>query len=130
MGRCGVNPIAAARARVARFVPLSGPANRIRRRHHGDGPATAYTQNRGPFRDPDEWQTGDEPMTAAQKQYLRTLATEAGEAVGEGLTTAEATQRIEALQQRTGRGRAGRCRRARWRRRRPRHLPPRASRPP
>ena len=31
-------------------------------------------------RDPDEWATGDEPMTEAQKSYLDTLAKEAGEA--------------------------------------------------
>lgn len=63
------------------------------------------TQDEGPFRDPDEWKTGDEPMTAAQKSYLRTLATEAGEPVDDDLTKAEAAKRIEELQQRTGRGR-------------------------
>lgn len=60
--------------------------------------------NEGAFRDPDEWKTGDEPMTAAQKSYLHTLATEAGEDVDDDLTKAEAAKRIEELQQRTGRG--------------------------
>lgn len=29
-------------------------------------------------KDPQEWATGDEPMTAPQESYLRTLAREAG----------------------------------------------------
>jgi hypothetical protein len=55
-------------------------------------------------KDPDEWVTGDEPMTGAQASYLRTLSQEAGEQVDENLTKAQASQRIEELQQRTGRG--------------------------
>jgi hypothetical protein len=59
-----------------------------------------------PFRDPEHWKTGDEPMTAAQRSYLQTLATEAGEELDEGedLTKAQAALRIEELQERTGRG--------------------------
>ena len=30
-------------------------------------------------RDPDEWKTGDEPMTDAQRSYLETLCRETGE---------------------------------------------------
>lgn len=60
--------------------------------------------NEGPFRDPDEWKTGDEPMTASQRSYLQTLATEAGVEVEDDLTKAEAAKRIEELQERTGRG--------------------------
>lgn len=55
-------------------------------------------------KDPDEWTTGDEPMTGAQKSYLKTLSDEAGEEVDETLTKAEASKRIELLQQKTGRG--------------------------
>jgi len=55
-------------------------------------------------KDPDDWVTGDEPMTAAQASYLKTLSEEAGEAFEGGLTKAEASKRIEALQQQTGRG--------------------------
>lgn len=57
-------------------------------------------------RDPEEWKTGDEPMTAAQRSYLQTLSTEAGERFDESeeLTKAEAAKRIEELQRRTGRG--------------------------
>lgn len=56
-------------------------------------------------KDPDEWVTGDESMTAAQASYLRTLAQEAGEPFDETLTKAEASKRIDELQARTGRGR-------------------------
>jgi hypothetical protein len=56
-------------------------------------------------KDPDQWKTGDEPMTGAQRSYLRTLASEAGEEVDENLTKAEAAKQIEALQHKTGRGR-------------------------
>ena len=56
-------------------------------------------------KDPDEWTTGDEPMTGAQASYLKTLSEEAGEPFDDGLTKAEASKRIDELQQRTGRGR-------------------------
>ena len=55
-------------------------------------------------KDPDEWVTGEEPMTAAQQSYLTLLAQEAGEQVPEGLTKADASRRIDELQERTGRG--------------------------
>jgi hypothetical protein len=54
-------------------------------------------------KDPDEWKTGDEPMTAAQRSYLETLARDAGETFDEELTKAEASKRIEELQQRSPR---------------------------
>jgi hypothetical protein len=56
-------------------------------------------------KDPDEWVTGDESMTGPQRSYLETLAHEAGEEVDENLTKAEASKRIDELQERTGRGR-------------------------
>ena len=55
-------------------------------------------------KDPDEWTTGGEPMTGAQKSYLKTLSDEAGEEINENLTKAEASKRIEELQHKTGRG--------------------------
>ncbi len=55
-------------------------------------------------KDPEEWVTGDEPMTAAQASYLDTMATEAGEQVEENLTKAAASERIDELQRKTGRG--------------------------
>jgi hypothetical protein len=56
------------------------------------------------IKDPDDWTTGDEPMTGAQRSYLSTLAQEAGEEVDENLSKAEASQRIDELQEKTGRG--------------------------
>lgn len=56
-------------------------------------------------KDPDEWVTGDESMTGAQASYLETLGREAGEEVDETLTKAEASKKIDELQERTGRGR-------------------------
>jgi hypothetical protein len=56
-------------------------------------------------KDPDEWVTGDESMTGAQASYLKTLAQEAGEEVDDSLTKAEASKKIDELQERTGRGR-------------------------
>ena len=55
-------------------------------------------------KDPDDWVTGDEPMTGAQRSYLDTLAREAGEQLSPDLTTAEASEHIDRLQSRTGRG--------------------------
>ena len=55
-------------------------------------------------KDPDEWTTGDEPMTGAQKSYLKTLSEEAKVEFDENLTKAEASKRIDALQEATGRG--------------------------
>ena len=55
-------------------------------------------------KDPDEWKTGDEPMTGAQASYLKTLSDQANEAFDEALTKAQASRRIDELQQRTGRG--------------------------
>jgi hypothetical protein len=55
-------------------------------------------------KDPDDWKTGDEPMTGAQESYLNTLASEAGEEVEEDLTKAEASKRIDELREKTGRG--------------------------
>jgi hypothetical protein len=55
-------------------------------------------------KDPADWVTGDEPATGPQKSYLQTLAREAGEEVPEDLTKADASRRIDQLQDETGRG--------------------------
>ncbi|MBT2518255.1 DUF3072 domain-containing protein [Streptomyces sp. ISL-90] len=57
-------------------------------------------------KDPSEWVSGDEPMTAAQRSYLDTLGREAGEEVPADLTKAQASVEIERLQRLTGRGTA------------------------
>jgi hypothetical protein len=55
-------------------------------------------------KDPDDWKTGHEPMTGAQASYLKTLSDQASEPFDEELTKAEASKRIDQLQERTGRG--------------------------
>lgn len=55
-------------------------------------------------KDPSEWATGDEPMTGAQRSYLDTLAREAGETLPADLTKAQASEHIDRLQEKTGRG--------------------------
>jgi hypothetical protein len=62
------------------------------------------TPTPNPAKDPDDWVTGDEPMTGPQSSYLSTLAQEAGEKVEPDLTKADASKKIEELQERTGRG--------------------------
>ena len=57
-------------------------------------------------KDPSEWTTGDEPMTGAQKSYLKTLSEEAKEPFDESLTKAAASRRIDELQKKTGRGKS------------------------
>jgi hypothetical protein len=54
-------------------------------------------------RDPDEWKTGDEPMTDAQRSYLETLCRETGEDFDDTLSKAEASKRIDALRERSPR---------------------------
>ncbi len=63
------------------------------------------TQGSNTQKDPDEWVTGDEPMTGAQESYLKTLAQEAGEEVPDEMTKADASKVIDELQEKTGRGR-------------------------
>lgn len=54
-------------------------------------------------KDPQDWATGDEPMTAPQESYLRTLAREAGEEVPDDLSKAQASELIDELQGRSAR---------------------------
>ena len=48
-------------------------------------------------KDPDDWKTGDEPMTPAQRSYLNTLAQDTGETVDHNMTKAEASKKIDEL---------------------------------
>lgn len=58
-----------------------------------------------PEKDPDDWTTGDEPMTGPQRSYLETLAQQAGEDAPTGeLSKADASKLIDALQAKAGRG--------------------------
>ena len=59
----------------------------------------AQTQNDpSAEKDPSDWVTGDEPATGPQKSYLQTLAREAGEEVPDDLTKADASRKIDELQ--------------------------------
>ena len=58
-----------------------------------------------PEKDPDDWKTGDEPMTGPQASYLQTLCQEAGREFDANLTKAQASKLIDELQEQTGRGR-------------------------
>ncbi|GAA4984173.1 DUF3072 domain-containing protein [Kineococcus glutinatus] len=71
-----------------------------------DGTSTPTTggDSRSAEKDPDDWATGDEPMTGPQRSYLETLAREAGRELPAELTKADASKLIEELQQQTGRG--------------------------
>jgi hypothetical protein len=65
----------------------------------------AATEGSNVEKDPGDWVTGEEPMTGAQASYLKTLAEQAGESFDPSLSKAAASQRIDELQQKTGRGR-------------------------
>ena len=67
-----------------------------------DNPKTATGSNTE--KDPDDWVSGDEPMTGAQASYLKTLSEQAHqpEAYHDDLTKAEASKRIDALREQAG----------------------------
>ena len=63
----------------------------------------SQTDESNAIKNPEDWKTGDEPMTGAQRSYLETLASEAGEEVEEDLTKAEASKRIDELRDKSPR---------------------------
>jgi hypothetical protein len=69
-----------------------------------DNPKQNPDGNSNQIKDPEDWVTGDEPMTGAQASYLKTLSEEAGEPFVAELSKAEASKRIDELQEKTGRG--------------------------
>ena len=69
-----------------------------------DNPKLQNQPDGNAIKDPENWVTGDEPATEAQLSYLHTLAEEAGEEVPADLTKAHASEMIEKLQEKTGRG--------------------------
>ncbi len=72
--------------------------------HDTEANATNSADNSNAIKDPHEWATGDEEMTGAQKSYLKTLSDQAGEEFDETLTKAQASLKIDELQEKTGRG--------------------------
>ena len=67
-----------------------------------------HTPPPGLQKDPDDWKTGDEPMTAAQRSYLETLARDMDETFDDTLTKAEASKLIDELRERSPRSGASR----------------------
>lgn len=49
-------------------------------------------------KNPEDWVTGEEPMTDAQASYLATLAQDTGREIPEALTKAQASELIDELQ--------------------------------
>ncbi len=89
-------------------VPVRGDAYRDTMtdapRDHEEETLGAAREGEDPAeKDPSDWVTGNEPMTAPQRSYLDTLAREAGEEITAALTKAEASEQIERLQEETGR---------------------------
>ena len=69
-----------------------------------DNPKINPDPNDNQIKNPDEWVTGDEPMTGAQASYLKTLSEQAHEpkAFDPDLDKAEASKRIDQLKQKQG----------------------------
>ena len=65
-------------------------------------PKTEPTDNAK--KDPDEWISGDDPMTGAQASYLNTLCEQAGmpELFNDDLTKSEASKLIDEMRQQAG----------------------------
>jgi Protein of unknown function (DUF3072) len=64
-------------------------------------------QARNQQKDPQDWTTGDEPMTGPQASYLATLLQQAGKSEDDldpNLTKREASELIDTLREQTGRG--------------------------
>lgn len=59
-----------------------------------------------PVKDPEDWTTGDEPMTGPQASYLQTLLQQAGkeDQFDPSLTKPDASKLIDSLKHETGRG--------------------------
>ena len=74
------------------------------RNRRPDDPALPDPSGRpGLEKDPEDWVTGDEPMTGPQSSYLHTLAQETGDDVPDELTKAQASELIDELQHKAGR---------------------------
>ncbi len=67
--------------------------------HPSDNPKLDPHPASNAQKNPDDWVSGEEPMTGAQASYLKTLAEETGQpdAFANDLTKAEASRRIDAL---------------------------------
>jgi hypothetical protein len=62
-----------------------------------DKKTQALAEHSNMEKDPADWVTGDEPMTGAQRSYLKTLSEQTNEPFDESLNKAEASRRIDAI---------------------------------
>lgn len=67
-------------------------------------PKSQTPENGNTEKDPDDWVSGDDPMTGAQASYLKTLSEQADDpdAYEETVNKAEASRRIDALKDKLG----------------------------
>lgn len=82
--------------------------NKNEARGHGENevnPKIDPAPNSNSEKEPDDWVSGDDPITGAKASYLKTLSEECGDAnaFGLDLTKAEASKRIDALKSKRGR---------------------------
>lgn len=67
---------------------------------NGEREERSQTSGSNAEKNPDDWVTGEEPMTGAQASYLKTLSDEVGENFDPNLTKAQASKRIDELRSR------------------------------
>jgi hypothetical protein len=86
------------------FERMSERANQPETQTPQDAQETlgSTTPESGAERDPEQWVTGDEPMTGPQRSYLDNLARQAGEEISADLNKAEASEHIERLRAKLG----------------------------
>ena len=72
---------------------------------HDHNPKLDENPGSNTVKDPDQWASGEDPMTGAQASYLKTLSEEAKDEEGyeDGISKAEASRRIDALKKKLGR---------------------------
>lgn len=70
---------------------------------HPENPKLEPNPGSNTQKDPDDWVSGDEPMTGAQASYLTTLCEEAKVTPPTGLTKAEASKKIDEIKAQLGR---------------------------
>lgn len=83
---------------------MSGKTSAKKAGDPAENPKADPTDASNRIKDPDEWTTGEEPMTGAQASYLKTLSEQAKapDAFEPDLDKAEASKRIDALRKETG----------------------------
>jgi hypothetical protein len=90
---------------VCAMSEFASETNEARAEEVGTIGASATTdQDPALQKDPSEWVSGEDPITASQRSYLDTLARQAGEELPADLSKAEASQHIDRLKSQLGIG--------------------------